>query len=62
METQVEEIFDAARKKALARGGGGEANMSAIAQAAERAITLLAVELDRVRRTLIVSGPGKLNK
>ena len=50
METQVEAIFDAARKKALARGGGAEASVSAVAQAAEEAITLLAIELDRVRR------------
>ena len=49
METQVEAIFDAARKKALASGGAVEANLRAIAQAAEKAITMLAIELDRVR-------------
>jgi hypothetical protein len=42
-------VFDAARKKALASGGGAEANVRALAQADEKAITMLAIELDLVR-------------
>jgi hypothetical protein len=49
LETQVKGIFDAAQKKALARGGGSEAQAIAIAQAAQKAVTVLAIELDRLR-------------
>jgi hypothetical protein len=49
MEIQVKAVFDAARKKALASGGGAEASVRAIAQSAEKAITMLAIELDRLR-------------
>jgi hypothetical protein len=49
LETQVKAIFDAAQKKALASGGGSEANVRAIAEAAKKAVTMLAIELDRLR-------------
>jgi hypothetical protein len=49
LEAQVKAIFDAAHKKALASGGGSEANVSAVSQAAQKAVTVLAIELDRLR-------------
>jgi hypothetical protein len=49
LEGQVKKIFDAAHRKALRSGGGSEANVRAIAEASQKAVTMLAIELDRLR-------------
>ena len=46
---QVIAIFNAAHKKALAGGGGVDANLRALAQASKQAATMLAIELDSLR-------------
>jgi hypothetical protein len=49
LEAQVKAIFDAAQKKALALGGNAEAHAIATTEAAQAAVTVLAIELDNLR-------------